>query len=589
MPFVPASPTGPLAVTRGSRSLRRVTSRDEGPGPDSLGLRALLQEVVGRVESVAQLGDRIQDLLQAVMSIGSHLELSEVLHSIAETAAELAGARYGALGVLDQHGHQELSDFITVGLDAEQRAEIGDLPHGRGVLGLLIREPHAIRLTDLTRHPVSYGFPNGHPPMRSFLGVPIRVRGEVYGNLYLTEKGGGGEFTASDEQIVLVLATAAGLAVQNARLYEQARRRQDWLVAAQEITSSLLSGTPVAAVFSEIVAAARRLAAADISLIAVPQPDGSVVVEAADGTSADRVIGDTLPADSMTATAMRGGDPVLVADAQQDPRVQRGALQEAGFGPTLYVPLGSGRFRGTLVVARAGGAPVFDDDVLPLVQSFADQAAIALQLRQAAADREQLAVLGDRDRIARDLHDLVIQRLFATGMVLEGALRGMEPPERADRVRRAVDDLDTTIKEIRTAIFALQDQVGTPPSVRSEVLSVCATAAETLGFEPEVTFGGPVDTVTSMEVTAHLLAVLREALSNAARHAEATRVTVGLTADAESVLLEVTDDGKGLPKNGRRSGLTNLAERASTLGGAFTVSTPDGGGTQLCWRVPLHR
>jgi signal transduction histidine kinase len=570
-----------------------VTSPDGGPTPapstEGPGLRALLQEVVERVEGVAELGDRIQALLQAVMSIGSHLELSEVLHTIAETAAGLVGARYGALGVLDQHGHEELSDFITVGLDDDLRAEIGELPHGRGVLGLLIREPHALRLADLTQHPASYGFPAGHPPMRSFLGVPILVRQEVYGNLYLTEKHGGGEFTAYDEQIVLTLATAAGLAVQNARLYEQARSRQDWLQAAQEITASLLGGTAVSAVFPEIVAAARRLAAADISLLAIPQSNGSVVVEAADGMSAERVMGDTLPADSLTAMVMRDGKPVLIADARLDPRVRQGALQEAGFGATLYVPLGSGRSTGTLVVARAGGSPVFDDDILPLVQSFADQAAIALQLRKAAADREQLAVLGDRDRIARDLHDLVIQRLFATGMALEGALRGMEPPERADRVRRAVDDLDTTIKEIRTAIFALQDHVTETPGVRSEVLKVCATAAQTLGFEPEVTFGGPVDTVTSMDVTAHLLAVLREALSNAARHAAATRVAVGLTANGESVTLVVTDDGKGLPETGRRSGLSNLAERAATLGGTFTVTSPRGGGTHLCWRVPLHR
>ncbi len=182
--------------------------------------------------------------------------------------------------------------------------------------------------------------------------------------------------------------------MQNARLYEQARRRQEWLEAARQITASLLGSTAASAVFPEIVAAARRLAEADISLLATPQPDGSVVVEAADGLSAERVVGDTLPADSITATVMRGGEPVLVQDARQDVRVHRGALQEAGFGPTLYVPLGAGQSLGTLVVARSGGSPVFNDDILPLVQSFADQAAIALQLRKAATDREQLAVLG---------------------------------------------------------------------------------------------------------------------------------------------------------------------------------------------------
>ncbi len=214
-----------------------ITGGPQGPtdskGSDSLGLRALLQEVVERVEGVALLGDRIQALLEAVMSIGSHLELSEVLRSIAQTAAELADAEYSALGVLDPHSGLQLSDFITVGIDEDQRQVIGELPHGRGVLGVLISEPHAIRLPDLTKHPASYGFPPGHPPMRTFLGVPIVVRGEAYGNLYLTEKRGGGEFTASDQQIVLALAAAAGLAVQNARLYEQERRRQEWLEAAR--------------------------------------------------------------------------------------------------------------------------------------------------------------------------------------------------------------------------------------------------------------------------------------------------------------------------------------------------------------------
>jgi signal transduction histidine kinase len=573
-----------------------ITGGPEGPtdskGSDSLGLRALLQEVVERVEGVALLGDRIQALLEAVMSIGSHLELSEVLRSIAETAAELADAEYSALGVLDPHSGLQLSDFITVGIDEEQRQVIGELPHGRGVLGVLITEPHAIRLPDLTKHPASYGFPPGHPRMQTFLGVPIVVRGEAYGNLYLTEKRGGGEFTASDQQIVLALAAAAGLAVQNARLYEQERRRQQWLEAARVITARLLGGTDPADVLPDIVSAARRLADADIAVVALPTSDGSVRIEAVDGANAQAqgVRGDVLPADSLTATVMRELKLVVVEDAREDPRVRQGALQEAGFGTTIFVPLGNNdEALGTLVVARTGSDRQFSDDVLPLVESFAAQAAIALRLGAAAADREQLAVLGDRDRIARDLHDLIIQRLFATGMTLEGALRGMEPPERADRVRRAVEDLDATIKDIRTTIFALQTPVeDLAESLRAGVLDVCGAAAATLGFDPGVAFRGAVDTLVPAAVGDHLLAVLREALSNVARHAEAAKVSVEVSVEGEQVQLLVIDDGRGFEAGGRSSGLSNMAGRAEDLGGSCTVDAPAGGGTRVCWIVPLN-
>lgn len=533
-------------------------------------------------------GPGIRALLQAVMSISSHLELSEVLRSIAATAAELSGATYSALGVLDAEGVR-LSDFITVGMDDAQRAQIGDLPHGRGVLGLLITEPHAVRLADLTKHPASFGFPPGHPPMRTFLGVPILVRDVVYGNLYLTEKRGDGEFTDSDEQIVLALASAAGLAVQNARLYARAKRREEWLGAAGAITARLLGGATDSEVFPDIVAAARRLGEADIGVLALPGHDGTLRIEAADGASAEAVLGDVLPAGGMTATVMRDGTSVVLADGRSDPRVRRGALQEAGFGPTIYVPLGApGNIMGTLVVARLADGPLFDPDVLPVVENFAGQAAIALRLGAAAADREQLAVLGDRDRIARDLHDLVIQRLFATGMALEGALRGMEPPEKADRVRRAVDDLDTTIKEIRTAIFALQvhPQEETE-SLRAAVLSTCSAGTTTLGFEPEVTFRGPVDSLVPPDIAAQLLAVLREGLSNVARHASATTVSVTVAADPEQVSLVVADNGKGLAADGRRSGLANLALRADELRGAFTAQSKPTGGTEIIWQVPI--
>jgi len=568
------------------------SERQQGPTLPALAgldLRVLLAEVTERVESVALLADRLQALLQAVVSIGSQLDLAGVLRRIAETAAELADAEYAALGVVDPSGGSRLSEFITVGIDDELRSVIGELPHGRGVLGVLINEPRAIRLANLADHPASFGFPVGHPPMRTFLGVPITVRGEAFGNLYLTEKRGGGEFTEADEQVVIALASAAGLAVQNARLYEQARQRQQWLEAASGIQTRLLAGAAPDEVFPDLVASARELADADVALLALPIGDGTLRVQTIDGTAAEELRGRIVPERSLAADVMRDGQPAVVTDAETDPRIWRGLLHATGVGPALYVPLGSGaEVLGTLVVARLSGRPGFADEILRLVESFAGQAVIALRLGAAAADREQLAVLGDRDRIARDLHDLVIQRLFATGMSLEGAIRGMQPAEKADRVRQAVDDLDGTIKEIRTSIFALQNpapHVGEGP--RLAMLGVAHGAAATLGFEPRVVFHGAVDTLVPQAVAEQMVAVLRESLSNVARHAAATTVSVAVTAEPGRVELLVVDDGKGLPDNGRRSGLANLERRASDLGGTFDATAGPAGGTTVRWCVPL--
>ena len=559
------------------------------PGITGLDLRSLLAEVAERVESVSLLADRIQALLQAVVSIGSHLDLSEVLHRIVETAAELAGAQYAALGVLDPGGESRLSQFLTVGIDDDLRAEIGDLPHGRGVLGVLITEPRAIRLANLADHPASYGFPPGHPPMHTFLGVPISVRGEAFGNLYLTEKKGGGEFTEADEQVVLALASAAGLAIQNARLYQDAQRRQQWLEAASAIQTRLLGGARAADVLPDLVAAARHLADAEVAFLALPVGDGTLRVEAADGAGADALRDGIIIENSLAVAVMREGEPANVPDALTDPRIWPDLLQAVGVGPALYVPLGSaGDALGTLVVARLVDSPAFGHETLRLVESFAVQAAIALRLGAAAADREQLAIFGDRDRIARDLHDLVIQRLFATGMSLEGAIRGMEPAEKVDRVRQAVDDLDATIKEIRTSIFALQNPAPhAGEGLRLAVLHAVENARTPLGFEPEVIFRGPVDALVPSSIAEQLLAVLRETLSNIARHAAASSARVEVAADSEHVELVVGDDGKGLPADGRRSGLANLSRRASDLGGEFNAEAQPAGGTTVTWRVPL--
>lgn len=510
------------------------------PSLGQLDLQSLLREVVDRVESVSLLADRLQALLQAVVAIGSQLDLPSVLRRIAETAAELADAQYAALGVLDPTGNQ-LSQFLTIGIEEADYERIGDLPRGRGVLGLLIDEPRALRLDNISEHEKSFGFPPNHPPMRTFLGVPINVRGEAFGNLYLTEKRGGGAFTREDEQIVLALASAAGLAIQNARLYEHSRQREQWLEASSAITTRLLSGDTAADVFPELVGAARRLADADVALLELPIGDGSMLVVAIDGHQADSLRGAVVEQPQLALEAMATGAPLAISDARTEHRVAP-QFRAAGIGPVLYVPLGvADDALGTLIVGRLVDRSEFGDDVLQLVESFAGQAAITLRLSTAAADREQLAVLGDRDRIARDLHDLVIQRLFATGMSLEGTLRGM-PPDKADRVRTAVSDLDETIREIRSTIFALQSPAPIAgDGIRGAVLALTHAYSATLGYEPSVTFSGPVDTLISAGVAEQMLAVLRELLSNVAKHAQAT------SAEAAFIASGVIGVGRDVP------------------------------------------
>jgi signal transduction histidine kinase len=351
----------------------------------------------------------------------------------------------------------------------------------------------------------------------------------------------------------------------------------------------LLAGTPPAEVLPDLVASARQLADADLAYLALPRSGGELRVVAADGVGADSLCDRTIGEGSIAGDVMRDGTPTSVLDAHDEPRVWAGLLEAADVGAVLYLPLGTAESAlGTLVVARLGGRSAFGPETMRLVDTFAGQAAIALRLGSAAADREQLAVLGDRDRIARDLHDLVIQRLFATGMALEGAMRGMQPPDKVDRVRLAVDDLDATIKEIRTSIFALQQPAPhAGEGVRLSVLQAVSVARSSLGFEPDVVFHGPVDTLVPAGVAEQMLAVLREALSNVARHAAATAASVSITADPDVVELVVTDNGTGLPASGRRSGLANLARRAKDLSGEFSAGPGSSGGTEVRWRVPL--
>jgi GAF domain-containing protein len=543
----------------------------------------------------AELAVRVPQLLEAMRSVGSGLELHSTLERICEAAAALTDARYAGIGVIDEDG-EALADFVFHGVGAETARRIGRLPDGHtGLLGALIREPDPVRLTDVTEDPRSWGFPEHHPRMRAFLGVPIRVSGEVFGNLYLGEKRGGEPFNDYDVSMVRVLATEAGIAIGNARLYEAAKQRERWIDGSVAVTTALLSGGDAEEALQVVAERARRLSGSAAGIVLLPAAEGGMEIVAVASEQPSDQLGRVVPPDSEIIAQLLAGQPVFVADAATDPRMISALARS--YGPIMLLPLQSGgRVLGALVTPRARGERPFTEAERTLAIQFASQAALALMMAEAQRDRERLAVYEDRDRIARDLHDLVIQRLFATGMMLESAQRGSPVPEVRHGVGNAVDELDVTIQEIRTAIFALQQGPAEAPSgLRTRVLREINMAAVPLGFKPAHRFVGAVDTTVGDLTGKNLIAALREALSNAFRHAAATRIEVVVDATATlpdgrpGVRLTVADDGVGIPAGGRRSGLKNLKRRAESLGGDSWYGPgigEDGGGTTVVWQAP---
>ena len=571
------------------------------PGPGSrpellpqLQLDDLLAELQGRLQVVLATRDRMRGLLEAVVAIGSGLDLESTLRRIVQTAVGLVDATYGALGVIGED--RRLAEFIPVGLSQDEIERIHHWPEGRGLLGLLIEDPRPLRLADIAAHPQSSGFPDGHPPMRSFLGVPVRLRDEVFGNLYLTGKRGGGDFTEDDEAVLVALGAAAGVAVENARLYDAARRQQRWIQASAEVTTRLLSGSEPREVLADLTRRTRELSGADLAVLALPDDEGRrLTIAYADGDGAEATRGLVLPAgESLSGQVLTTGEPMTSADFATDERASkaaRGAMSQ--IGPAELFPLGvPGNVRGVLTVGRRHGAAPFRPALTDVVASFAAQAGVALELAASRAEAERLSLYEDRDRIARDLHDLVIQRLYATGMSLEGTMPMITRPEVASRITNAVDAMDETIKDIRATIFALQARDNARgPDLRGDIVVLVEEMTGMLGFAPSLRLGAGLGTQVSTEVGEQAMAALREALSNAARHASASQVDVTVDVDPGGMLaVQVTDDGTGIPAEGRRSGLRNLARRAEKLGGELRLAPADPGaarpGTRLEWRVP---
>ncbi|WP_345418294.1 sensor histidine kinase [Pseudonocardia xishanensis] len=562
-------------------------------------LDQLLEQLVDRAQEVIGVQGRLRGLLRANRTIITDLAPAAVLHRIAEAAREVVGARYAALGVLDGRGG--LAEFVHVGMPPETAAAIGHLPEGKGLLGALIEDPHPIRLDDLTADPRGSGFPARHPPMTTFLGVPIRIRDEVFGNLYLTESTHGG-FTAEDEELARSLAATAAVVIDNARQFETTHRRGEWLGATAEITRRMLEpgGAPP---LREIAEHAHRLAGADLVAVLLPDAERRTlrVATAVGGPTTSRpaaeLVGHTSRIGaSLCSHVLSTGEPLRLADAHDHPGLPPAMLEDAiDIGPVLVVPMaGIAQTTGVLAVARLRGRVPFREEDLRMAAGFATQAALALELADARAEAERSAMLDERERIAADLHDHVIQRLFASGLSLQGIAARLDPANAA-RLRAVVSDLDDTIAQIRTSIFGIRRRADdSDDGLRSGVLGVVTDAASALGHTPQLRFSGPVDTLLGSleagdraELVDDLCAVARESLANVAKHARASTVEVDLVAGDGELALVVRDDGVGLGPGGRRSGLANLRRRAERRGGRMTLTAVEPHGTRVDWTVPI--
>lgn len=534
--------------------------------------------------------DRMAMLLQVVTGITADLDLQATLRRIITAAIQLTGARYGALGVRAADGG--LASFLHEGMDAELVARIGHLPVGKGMLGALLDRVDPLRLDDLTSHPAAVGFPEHHPPMRAFLGVPISIRGAVFGSLYVTDDRPGHRFSESDEIATQALASAAAAAIDNAQLFENVQALARWTQASREIMTALLSETePPIRPLQLIAERARELADAEQVIVLLPSdPDqepadnDTLTVATAVGLDAEAVLGQDVPVTGSTTGQVFRSGTAIMADSFRYPIE---SFTDIGDRAAIVLPLRTADgVVGVIAVARHVDQPRFDNAQLKLMDDFAHHAALALTVSEARRRAQEFTVLADRDRIARDLHDHVIQRLFAAGMDLQGAAARARPPEVSQRLARIVDDLQATVDDIRTTIFNLQTSAATKPDFRARIQAVIAEITDNRDIHTTVRIEGPMTAVgPSLAGTAE--AVLIEAISNTVRHSGATRLTVTVTVD-DDVIIDVLDNGHGIPAdNQRHSGLANMTDRAVQAGGTCQISSPPTGGTHLRWTAPL--
>ena len=556
-----------------------------------LGRREVVHEIHHQLDELLAARDQTEQLLHVVLGINSDLELDATLDRIVDAAIQLTSARYGALAIRGADGR--MVSFVHHGMDPHTVAQIGDLPVGKGVLGVPLEEtPPALRLADLATHPASAGFPPHHPPMHAFLGVPIAIRGTALGSLYLTHDQPEKAFSESDEVAARVLASAAAVAVDNAQLFDRVRTAAEWMEASREITTALLSGAEAPKSPLQVIAErARELARAEQAIVLVPmvqdQPDDEVedlVVSTAVGVHADDVIAQRIPVDGSTSGGVfRSGNPVITESFRHP--IQ--AFTDVGQRPAIVMPLRAhDAVLGVIAVARNKDDPPFDTDYLELVSDFASHAAIALALAAGRKRERELNILADRERIAHDLHDHVIQRLFAAGLDLQGSIARSKSPEVNTRLNGTIDELQATIETIRSTIFELQSPSAGGDNFRQRLEKLVVNLTDNSEIAAGVHLSGPLGAVADT-LAENALAVTAEAVSNAVRHSGASNLTVRVTI-ADEFRLEITDDGAGIPVDNRRaSGLANMQWRADNLRGTCQVESAPEGGTRVRWTVPL--
>ncbi|MGP4031951.1 GAF domain-containing protein [Pseudarthrobacter sp. 1C304] len=545
----------------------------------------VLKGFVSRAEELLQSQERMAGLLEAVVAVAEDLSLDAVLERVVQSACRLLHARYGALGVIGDN--RALSHFITVGIDQELAHRIGPLPTGHGVLGLLISEPRPLRLHDLRQHPESFGFPANHPPMKSFLGVPVRVRDVVFGNLYLTEKEDGTDFTAEDEGLAVALAAAAGVAIENARLYDDARRRARWLEACMDVSGLVLGSDRdyTSGGLDPVAGRALQESGSRLALLVAPATDGAGhIVAGVAGKDGATFSGRALTLDSpLLESVLDGGEPVVLEDAS----AVFGDADGGTPGPLLAVALSTqGAHHGLLLLLRDRDALPFARTDIEMGAVFGSHVALALELSRVHRLREELLVFTDRDRIARDLHDLVIQRLFAAGLSVQSLTRFTKDELATERIRTITGELDEAIRSLRDTIYSLKSSSGETELLSGRIRRVTRSSAKSMPFTPRLTLTGPVDAVTPDKAD-NVVAVVSEGLSNAIRHSGADAISVSVGVMKGRVTVVITDNGAGFDEPEKRRGLANLEDRARMLDGECIITSAPEAGTSLEWSVPL--
>lgn len=552
----------------------------EFPDIPRLELEQLLEQLRERADDVLATQGRLRGLLRANAAFAADLSLPTLLANIVGAARDLLRARYAAIVVLGPDA--QLQEFVHAGMDEDLVTRIGRLPGGHGVLDVLTATPDPIWFADPPPGPV--GSAPGHPPVGGFFGVPIYVGDDVFGNLYLRATPGR-VFAAEGEQLVTALAATAGVAVANARLFAESEQRRRWLSASSHLTNELLAADtehPLTAVTRQAMTAAD----ADFATMTVPHGTDQVRLAAATGDG-NAALGRTAAMNgSHAGRTISTGTPVLVTDYRGDAEE---FATSSTTGPVMVVPLAAGGLtRGAVTLGRVSGRSGFTSADLDMAAAFGTHAAVALTLAEAQHTQLRDARTEDHDRIAFDLHDHVIGELFALGMGLQGLASVNDKPAQVARINGYVDSLDRVISTIRTTIFQLQPHRHDPAGLQKRILRIIEAHTEQFGHHPQLHFAGPIDLAVDEPLAHDVLAVTREALTNCARHAQASSVSVSLTVAHDVLTVQVIDNGRGVGTPTRSSGLANMRHRAEHHRGTLTITEPDTGGTRLTWSVPCR-